>query len=323
MLKQHGIWGKLDSVNYSAFIPFPIQMKYSGLDEFKFKGYVAITAFLLLLGSPFMAIADTVSVTLPSGLGAYANYREGRATQAAVIMLHGFQQTHHSEPMQSLGSSLASKGYTVLSPTLSLGVNSRSQSMACEAPHVQTIEDEVDEISYWMDWLRAKGHKKIIPIGFSSTGNLGVLLYTLKNSHLPLNKIILVGLNPQYQDAKDVQQVRSVLRDNSVSKARNLHMLTLGYCLNNLASTAHSYLSYVKYKDTKILELLSQTSARSELILGTADTILPANWLDQLKSVKPPVNITWLANANHFFEGTSEFDLADAVENILQRLNKP
>jgi esterase/lipase len=298
-------------------------MKYTGLHALKFKANLAITVFLCLLGAPCTAVAETVNVTLPSGLGAYASYHKGLPSHPAVILLHGFQQTHHSEPMNSLGSNLASKGYTVLSPTMSLGVNNRSQSMACEAAHVQTIEEEVGEISYWMDWLRAKGYKTITPIGFSSTGNLGLLLYNAKTTHTPFKKIILVSMNPQFQDVKDAQQMRSARGEGGANKSSRLHMVTLGYCLNNLAATASSYLSYVKYNDARIFELLSQTSVPSELLMGTADTILPANWLVHLKSIKPPAQVTWLANANHFFEGTTEFDLAETVESLLQSLNKP
>ena len=118
------------------------------------------TSFLFLNSLP--ALSEQVDTKLPNGVVAIANFHNGVNSLPAVITLHGFLQTHHSPPMSSLASNLSSRGYTVLSPTMSLNINHRSQSMACEAVHTHTMDSEVDEISYWVTWLNTKGYKNIV-----------------------------------------------------------------------------------------------------------------------------------------------------------------
>jgi len=57
----------------------------------------------------------------------------------------------------------------------------------------------------------------------------------------------------------------------------------------------------------------------TEIILGSADTILPANWPSQIKALQTKNRVTVIDDANHFFDATNEFDLAEEVENILKK----
>jgi esterase/lipase len=224
--------------------------------------------------------------------------------------------------MSSLASNLASKEFTVLNPTISLGLDKRSQSSACEAVHTYTMEEEVAEIGYWVNWLAEKGYKDIVLIGFSSTGNLGVLLYDAQSNHFPIRESILISLNPwNINSAEHLKAERKA----GVQKNRhnNISHFTLGYCKNNFAATDKTYLSYARHDETNMLELLQHTTVPSELIFGTDDHILPADWLLRIEShlAQSPVTVTQVSSANHFFEGTSEFDLSEAVEKSLMTLN--
>jgi len=264
--------------------------------------------------------AETIEAKLPNGITVSANFHKGVSSLPAVLVLHGFLQTHHSQPTSSLASNLASKGYSVLNPTLSLGVNRRKQSMACEAVHTHTIKDEVAEVAYWINWLADKGYKNIVPVGFSSTGNIDILLYVAHESHQTIRKIILASLNPIAIDQAERQRTRAVT-DKRHSNGKRLDKYSLGYCKNNFATTATSYLSYAQYDSNRILELIGKTPVPTEVILGTADTILPANWSAQIKAVNPRTRVTLIKDANHFFDDTSEFDLAEEIESILKTLS--
>lgn len=239
----------------------------------------------------------------------------------AVLLLHGFQQIHQSEPMKSLGSNLISKGYTVLIPTTSLGVNRRRQSMACEAVHTYTYKEEVAEISYWMNWLSNKGYNTIIPAGFSSTGNVGLLIYNAQGSHPAVKKIILISPNPTMFDLAERQKIRASINTKQAPSRQKLGAFTLGYCKKNYFATTANYQSYTQYDDNKILELIRKSPVPVELVFGSADTILPAAWLTQLKALKSPARTTMIDQANHFFSDTAEFDLTEVVENILKDIN--
>ena len=91
--------------------------------------------------------AETVEVKLPSGIIASADFHQGITSQPAILLLHGFLQTRLSPPISTLANNLASKGYTTLSPTISLGINKRKQSMSCEMVHTHTMNDEVAELA--------------------------------------------------------------------------------------------------------------------------------------------------------------------------------
>lgn len=274
---------------------------------------------LFIISLPASA-EETITAKLPNGITALAGFHKGVPSLPAVLVLHGFLQTHHSQPMNSLAGNLAAKGYTVLSPTLSLGINRRSQSMACEAVHTHTIKDEVAEVAYWINWLADKGYNNIVPVGFSSTGNIEILLYMAQEPHQTIRKIILTSLIPITIDQAERQRTRAAIEKRN-SNGKNIGKYSLGYCKNNFAATVDGYLSYAQFDSNRILELIGKTPVLTEVILGTADTVLSASWSAQIKAVNPRTRVTLIKDANHFFDGTSEFELAEEIEAILKNLS--
>lgn len=282
---------------------------------------LGIAALLFLLCPSLPASAAPVEVKLPTGITASANFQSGLASKPAVLLLHGFLQTYHSPPMSSLASNLASKGYTVLNPTISLGINLRNQSMACEAVHTHTMTEDVAEVAYWVNWLSNKGYKNIVLVGFSSSGNLQTLLLNAQGAHPSVRKAILVSLTSSLSDSAERQRVSIESDAKRQAEKKAIGIYSLGYCKKNFAATASSYLSYAQYDESRVLELVRQTPVPTEIILGSADTILPANWPSQIKALQTKNRVTVIDNANHFFDATNEFDLAEVVENILKNLH--
>jgi len=298
-----------------------MKMAFHKLAEYLLKCLPAIAALLFILLPSLPAFAESLEVKLPSGITVFADYHGGLPAMPAILLLHGFQQTYQSEPMSSLGSNLAAKGYTVLRPTISLGVNKRKQSMACEAVHTHTYKEEVAEIAYWMNWLGNKGFKTIVPAGFSSTGNVGLLIYNAQGAHPAVKKIILISPNPQFFDLAERKSIRAGLNKNQHANSQKLGAFTLGYCKNNYFSTPNNYYSYTQYDESIVAGLMKQSPVPLEIILGSADTILPPAWLAQLKAIKSPTRITTIDQANHFFADSAEFELTEAVENIIKNIN--
>jgi dienelactone hydrolase len=279
---------------------------------------LATVSLLCLFLPALSATAQTIEVKLPSGITAMAGYHKGTTSLPTVLLLHGFLQTHQSQPMNSLASNLASRGYSVLSPTISLGINRRSQSMACEAVHTHTISDDTAEIAHWVSWLGKKGHKNIVLVGFSSTGNSQILQYISQGTHPEIKKTILTSFVPMFINLEERQKARRALATKRQAGAVKIAKYSLGYCKQNFASTPESYLSYASFDPEKIFGILKQSQVSTDIILGAEDFILPAPWLSQLKALKE--HIVTIPGANHFFEGTAEFDLAEEVEAVLKNL---
>lgn len=295
-----------------------MKMAIHKLAEYLLNRPMGIAAILYCSLLTLPAIAETITVKLPTGITASANFKSGLPSLPAVLLLHGFQQNHRSEPINSLANNLAAKGYTVLNPTLSLGVNHRSQSMHCEAVHTQTIDEEVAEIAYWTNWLSDKGMNNIVLASFSSTGNIGMLLYTSQSPHLNIKKSILIAPNPPIVDQKEKRKIIASIKSRAQKDEQNIGIFTMSYCKNNYATTTSSYLSYAKYDSKEFIELIKNSHVQTELIIGSADTVMTPSWAAQLKALNSPVRISMINKAGHFFEGPSEFDLVDAVENILK-----
>lgn len=184
--------------------------------------------------------------------------------------------------------------------------------------HTHLINEDLSEIKYWVNWLTQKGYENIVLIGFSSTGNVGVLLHNTQGSHPAVNKSILISMNPVAVNQAELKKARST-KMSLPEKNTKPGTYSVGYCRKNFIATLNSYLSYAQYHDTNVLSLISQNTVPTEFIFGTSDTILPSNWIAQITAIKPQAQITVIKNTNHFFDGEFEFDLAEKVEQSLGR----
>ncbi len=261
------------------------------------------------------AFAETVEVKLPTGIIATADFRAGQPSHPAVLLLHGFLQTRYAPPMSSLANTLADQGYTVLTPTLTLGINRRAKSLACEAVHTHTLEGDIAEIGFWVNWLDKKGYGSIALIGHSF-GSTQILYYLSQKANPAVKKAILTSLVPLLIKP---QEVRATLaRMKQAHSKQGLERFTMSYCDNNYVATPAAYLSYAANDSSKTLDQFSKTKVPVEVILGATDRAMEPTWPEKIRTRGIPVTI--IGKAGHFFDGAQEFDLADKVEAILKTL---
>lgn len=261
------------------------------------------------------AFADTVETKLPTGIIATADFRAGQSSRPAVLLLHGFLQTRHVPPMSSLSNTLADQGYTVLAPTLTLGINRRTKSLACEAVHTHTMEEDVAEIGYWVNWLTNKGYNSIALVGHS-VGSTQILRYAAQKPNPAVKIAILTSLVPFHGKSQEMRSA-SALTKRPANK-QTLGRFTLTYCINTYMAPPGSYLSYVANDTVQTLDLLGKTKVPTEIILGSADKTISTDWLGKIQNRGVPVAV--IGKAGHFFDGSQEFDLADKIETILKDL---
>ena len=275
----------------------------------------ALFGVLLLPIHP--VLAETVEAKLPNGIVATADFRTGQPARPAVLLLHGFLQTRHSPPMSSLANTLADQGYTVLTPTLTLGINRRAKSLACEAAHAHDLESDVGEIGLWVDWLAGKGLRDIVLIGHSS-GSLQILEYLAKVPSLAVRKTILTSLIPIISDRSERQHTLDLLRKKPKAAEQGLARYTLAYCRKSYAAPPRAYLSYATVDADRVLANLGKISVPVEVIVGATDTTMDAGWPENMRGRGVPVTI--IEKTGHFFDGAQEFDLTDKVDALLKSL---
>lgn len=275
--------------------------------------YVYLLFLLLLL--PQAAAAERARIELRNGLTAQAEYLSGKPTLPAVLVLHGFLQTHDFPTVATLARGLNDSGYTVLAPTLSLGVPNRKQSLACEAVHRHSLDDDLDEIDRWVKWLTSRGHRQIVLIGHSF-GSMQLLAYLAGKPDPAVRGYIAASLTETQIGPISRAELIERLED---AVARGDHKLVnqpISYC-KKYPSNPAALLSYVRWDQARLVKALNAYKGHKLLIMGDADVMIGRKWLSTLQESRTPMAI--VKGAGHFMDGEHEFDL---LEHSLAQLKK-
>lgn len=253
--------------------------------------------------------AEIVELALPGKAVALADFRRGDADKPAVLLLHGFLQTHSFPTINRLTDSLAGEGYTVLAPTLTLGITHRRQSMACEAINTHTVAEGVEEIKRWVQWLKARKIKNIV-LGGHSLGNIYLLSYLSGKPDGRVSK--LFGVSIIEGSLKVGEQSRQglvhSLRNKLQQGGKAILEEQFSFC-QQFRSTPASLLSYMEWGPDRILAAIDKSRIPVTMIMGSKDDRLGKDWLQRLQKTRAKVII--IDGANHFMDGQYEFDLMD------------
>jgi len=242
--------------------------------------------------------AEVVELAVQPNIVALADYRAGDTDKPALLLLHGFLQTRTFSTILNLANTLHDEGYTVLLPTLSLGINRRSQSLSCEAVHTQTFEEDLDEIDRWIGWLNGKGHKRVIGIGHSS-GSVQLLAYTTGKDHKQAFEAVillsLLGLRPGIGKPLPYPGLKEY---------------SLGYC-TRYPATAEAFEGFARYTRVEILKILARLKLPNMIVQGSADLAMGIEWPRLMAN--RGAHVVTIPGADHFFNSPFEFDLYDRV----------
>jgi pimeloyl-ACP methyl ester carboxylesterase len=271
--------------------------------------------FLLLLGLlPFSAHATQVMLDMRPNLPAAAEYQVGARDKPAVLLLHGFLQTRESPTVTALAHGLTDAGYSVLTPTLTLGIPGRRQSLACEAVHNNSLDDDLAEIDRWVKWLRDKGHRRIVLIGHSF-GSLQLLAYLSGKPDPAVTGFVGISLVEAQIGGLPRAPLIERLTAQVARNDRNLVSYPLSYC-GKYPTTPEALLSYVRRDQARTLTALHQLGDRSLLVMGSADDRMTQGWLRALQHLQTPLVV--IDGGNHFMDGEHEFDLLEHTLAFLQ-----
>ena len=281
----------------------------------------AMRTFLLCLltcGFPTWAHAEIAQLEMRPRIYASAEYLAGQRDKPAMLLLHGFLQTREFPTVATLARGLHDAGYAVLSPTLSLGIPNRRQSLACEAVHRHGMEDDIDEIARWVDWLKSRGHRSIVLVGHSF-GSLQLLAYLSADPDKSVKGFIGASLIETQIGATPRPALIAQLENRELSKKGALVTQNLSLC-KKYTSTPHSLLSYVRWDQARTLAAVKNAPVKVQLIMGDADNMIVHNWIMALQHVHTPMVV--IHGANHFMDGEHEFDLLEQTLAFLDRMNK-
>lgn len=272
---------------------------------------LTVLALLVLSAPAFARAGGEVEARLPSGTVVGANYHPGRTQLPAVLILHGFLQTRDFPTVASTMDALTSGGYTVLAPTLSLGVSRRNKSLPCEALHLHALEDDADEVAFWVRWLMSKGHTRIVLIGHSY-GNLQLLAYLGRNPSPVVKQLLMISLTDVEAKQSAAQRARfaQTLRERVARGDTSLAEVEFGHCRKYVSPPA-SLLSYMSISRQGILEAVAKSPVPARVIMGSRDDRMGAGWVEHLQARGIAVSV--IPGASHFFDNQFEFDLHEVV----------
>lgn len=268
-----------------------------------------VLALLALSSTGVGATERQVELPLASGVVATASYSEGGGQARPVLILHGFLQTQNFFTVKRLHDSLSGDDYHLLSPTLSLGIDRRAQSLGCEAMHLHALDDDVEEVRQWVTWLHQRHGKPVVLIGHSA-GGLVLTRYMQAFPQAPVEQAILISLS----DLRGAALSEPAAGSGAASDDQALTHFQLGFCQRYL-STPAAFRSYRDWNALRVLAVLQQSASRVAVILGSADDRIAPAWRQQL--ISGGVRIVEVEGADHFFDSAHEFDLLDAVESLL------
>ena len=273
--------------------------------------------FGLLACLPCFASNGTdVDARLPSGKIVSAAFDSGKSGRPAVLVLHGFLQTNAFPTVTGVTDALSSAGYTVLAPTLSLGISKRKKSLPCEAVHLHTLHDDVAEVAFWVDWLKRKGYTHIILVGHSF-GNLQLLTYLGRTPSNAVKQALMISLTDVEvkQSARQRDQLAQELRKRIARGDNALVEQAFGYCRKYVSPPA-ALLSYLSISRKSILDSLAQSRVPIQVIMGGKDDRMGPDWVGKLLSRGIAVHV--IPGASHFFDNQYEFDLQEVVLQSLK-----
>lgn len=280
-----------------------------------------ITGVLFLLGFNNPLFSAEITVSLPGGIVANADFRKGESGRPVVFLLHGFMSTHTLNIIQLMSEELENQGFAVLAPTLSLNINNRRTGANCEAIHTHTMESDVKEIAWWVNWLKDKGYKNVIMAGFS-TGSLQIAIFLAANKNDIIKKAVLVS--PAYlagapfspvEEKADIITATEMLAKHEL-KLNNFH---LSYCNGNFVAPPEVFLSYKKWTSTQLLKVTREISIPYTVISGEEDHRFGIKLAKEFKKINTPLVI--IPGANHFFDSPNEFDFLDKFIRVVAEKN--
>ncbi len=273
---------------------------------------------LLISGFPTWVHAEIAQMEMRPRIYASAEYLAGQHDKPAVLLLHGFLQTREFPTVATLARGLHDAGYAVLSPTLSLGIPNRQQSLACEAVHRHSMDDDVSEIARWVGWLKSRGHRSIVLVGHSF-GSLQLLAYLNAQPDKTIKAYIGASLIETKVGATPRPALIAQLENRALSTRQALVTQSLSLC-KKYTSAPHGLLSYVRWDQARTLAAVKNAPVKMQLIMGDTDNIIEHNWIMALQHVHTPMVV--IPGANHFMDGAHEFELLEQTLAFLDRMDK-
>lgn len=247
-----------------------------------------------------------------------------------ILMTHGTLAHNKMEIMRALQKAFRERGFSSLSINLGYNISNRTGMYDCAVPHTHRHTDAVDEIGFWLDWLKGHGVQSVVLLGHSRGGNQTARFAASHDDPL-IRAVVLIApphwseryANEGYQHRYGKPLAPVLAEAERLVKAGKgdtmMKPVDLIYCADTSA-TAASFVSY--YRPDPLMDtptVLAQVDAPVLVFAGSEDTVVP-HLEQKMAEVAQRENITLqvIEGADHFFRDLYTEDAADAAVAFIE-----
>jgi pimeloyl-ACP methyl ester carboxylesterase len=269
-------------------------------------------------------------LTLNAGL----ELAKGKDISDGVILItHGGLAHRGMETITNLQELLKERGYNSLAINLSLGLDNRHGMYDCKITHRHRNSDAVDEIDAWVNWLKAKGVRRVTLLGHSR-GGAQTALYAVEHDSDTINAVVLMapatrantdadGYHERYNAplAPVLQKAqRLVGNGRGGTVMRHVNMLNCA----DTSVTADSFVSYYASNARVDTPELMPKFRRPTLVLVASDDEVVVGLDKKIVSLVDGQRIQMkrVEAADHTFRDLTFNDTVDDIDAFLKGVGK-
>ncbi len=247
-----------------------------------------------------------------------------------VLLTHGTLTHNGRETYSAIQKLLADNGISSLAPNLSLEVDDRHGEYDCATTHNHKHEDAMQEIGFWLDWLKQQGVTSVTLMGHSRGGNQ-TAWFSVENDSDMIKNVVLIAPATWSKEAEYAGYQKKYQKDLTAlyNKAEKLVKAGKGntllkdidfiYCTRT-AATANAVVSY--YQDDNRMDtptLLKKAVKPTLVIIGSADTVV-ADLQEKMEQVgNDHVSTYVVEDADHFFLDLFAEELVEAAVEFIRQ----
>ena len=250
-----------------------------------------------------------------------------------ILMEHGTLAHKDMEIMRALQDLLLERGYSNLAFNLSYAQNDRHGMNDCAGPHRQRIANDLEEIVFWVNWLKNKGTGSITVLGHSRGGNQ-IARYIAKSPDPLVKRAVLVAPGT-WEHGKEARNYKILYKKNLkpiLAKAEALIKDGLGntllnnvdfmYCPNTKV-TAFTFADYYKPNSNRDTPSVVDRSTVPVLVIAASNDRVNPNIANRMKShTSANVRLVVIEAAGHFFRDLVADEVADVVSEFISGPNQ-
>lgn len=250
-----------------------------------------------------------------------------------ILITHSLLQHNAREPIPYLQELLAERGYSSLAINYSHGIDNRQGAFDCLVPHHHTLDDSLEEIGAWVDWLKRRGAKRLVLMGHSYGGN-DIARYAANHDEEAIVGVILLGPGTSDHRAwtpagykirygKDLNDflVRAEMLAASGEGDTVMEGVDFLFCPQAMVSAA-AFVSYYRVDPERLLPNLLRAAKKPTLFIAASeDNRLP----DLNRLVRPYIDgertqLVVIGGAGHFFLDLHSDDAVDQMVDFMGKI---